>query len=128
MSNELVQVKTYHVEGDGITLYFLGDDPAALELTYNDAQGERKFSGKEISQQETPTGLMVSVMMEAIPDLRTVGLSLALPAANRPADMRSVMLKTFAVRITNHTTIAGPDIIEGATQTYEVFVLDGNAW
>ena len=128
MSNELVQVKTYHVEGDGITLYFLGDDPAALELTYNDAQGERKFSGKEISQQETPTGLMVSVMMEAIPDLRTVVLSLALPAANRPADMRSVMLKTFAVRTTNHTTIAEPGIIEGATQTYEVFVLDGNAW
>ena len=128
MSNELVQVKTYHVEGDGITLYFLGDDPAALELTYNDAQGERKFSGKDISQQETPTGLMVSVMMEAIPDLRTVVLSLALPAANRPADMRSVMLKTFAVRTINHTTIAGPGIIEGATQTYEVFVLDGNAW
>ena len=128
MSNELVQVKTYHVEGDGITLYFLGDDPAALELTYNDAQGERKFSGKDISQQETPTGLMVSVMMEAIPDLRTVVLSLALPAANRPADMRSVMLKTFAVRTTNHTTIAGPDIIEGTIQTYEVFVLDGNAW
>lgn len=128
MSNELVQVKTYHVEGDGITLYFLGDDPAALELTYNDAQGERKFSGKDISQQETPTGLMVSVMMEAIPDLRTVVLSLALPAANRPADMRSVMLKTFAVRTTNHTTIAEPGIIEGATQTYEVFVLDGNAW
>ena len=86
------------------------------------------LSGKDISQQETPTGLMVSVMMEAIPDLRTVVLSLALPAANRPADMRSVMLKTFAVRTTNHTTIAGPDIIEGATQTYEVFVLDGNAW
>jgi len=128
MSNGLVQVKTYHVKGDGITLSFLGDDPAALALTYSDAQGERKFSGVEISQQKTPAGLMVSVLMETIPDLRTVVLSLALPAANRPADMKSVALKTFAVRTTNHTSIAGPDIIEGATQTYEVLVLDGNAW
>ncbi len=128
MGNTLVQVKTYLFDSAGIRLYFIGDNPDAPELTYNDGQMEHKFSGTEIIREQTQCGELVSVMLEVIPDLSTTTLSLALPAANRDENIRSIAVQSFAVRTTNRTSIAGPDILEGLLQSYEVMSLDGLAW
>lgn len=128
MSNELQRATTYHLAGDDIKVTFSMICPDDPEMVYEDIGGERKFSGSAIDQKECPLGLMVSVVLEEAPDLRVIIFSIAIPIANRPDDQRSVPVGSFAVKTTSRTSIAGPDMIEGQIQTYETYVLEGNAW
>ena len=128
MKKELVSVKNYHLAGDGVKIVFSMEDPDELELVYEDKQGERRFSGRAIYREKTVLGLLVSVVLENVPDLHRIMLSLAVPSANKPDNMRSIPVKTFAVRTTNRTSISGEGGVEGQIQTYETIALDGNAW
>ena len=128
MKKELVSVKNYHLAGDGVKIVFSMEDPDELELVYEDKQGERRFSGRAIYREKTVLGLLVSVVLENVPDLHRIMLSLAVPSANKPDNMRSIPVKTFAVRTTDRTSISGEGGVEGQIQTYETTVLDGNAW
>lgn len=128
MSEGLVRATTYHVADDDIKVTFSMVNPADLELMYEDIQGERHFSGQDIDLQVCHHGLMAIVVLEEVPDLHSITLSLAVPAARRPADVRSVPVKSFAVRTLSRTSIAGPDLLEGQIQVYENYILEGNAW
>lgn len=129
MKKGLVSVKNYHLAGDGVKIVFSMEDPDELELVYEeDKQGERRFSGRAIYREKTVLGFLVSVVLEDIPDLHRIMLSLAVPSANRLDNMKSIPVKTFAVRTTNRTSIGGQGGVEGQIQTYETMVLDGNAW
>ncbi|MBU0501364.1 MAG: hypothetical protein KJ558_00990 [Gammaproteobacteria bacterium] len=128
MSDGLVKATTYHLSDDDIKVTFSMVNPADLELVYEDIQGERQFSGQSIDLQVCHHGLMVIVVLEEVPDLYSITLSFAVPAANRPTDARSIPVKTFAVRTMSRTSIAGPDTVEGQLQIYETYVLQGNAW
>jgi hypothetical protein len=128
MDAKLVGVNIYHLAGDGVSAVFSRENPDELELVYGDAQGERKFTGRAVYREDTTPGFLVSVVLEQVPDLHTVTFSLVVPPANRPADLKSVAVKTFAVRTTALTSIAGPDIIEGQLQTHALYALEGNAW
>lgn len=125
---KLVSVKSYHLAGDGIKIRFSMEDPDELELVYEDKQGERTFSGRAIYRDETQLGFMPSVILEQDPDLHIVTLSLAVPSANRPDNMKSIPVKTFAVRTTTRTSIGGPELVEGQIEVYEMYNLEGNAW
>ena len=128
MKNKLVSVKTYHLAGDTVRIVFSMEDPDELELIFEDEQGERKFSGREISEEKTELGCMQSVHLDGAPDLHTITLSLAVPSANRSDNVKSIPVKTFAVRTTYLTGPAGPQLVEGQIEAYEIHVLEGNAW
>ena len=128
MENKLVSVKTYNLAGDGIKIAFSMKNPKALELVYEDKQGERKFSGHAIKLEKLELGFMASVVLEQVPDLRSITLTLAVPSANRTNNQKSIPVKTFGVRTTIRTSMAGPKLVEGQIQAYEIHVLEGNAW
>lgn len=93
-------------------------------LSYTDADGAHSFAGDEIETQATKLGTEVTVTLEAIPDLRTVTLTLLLPSFKLDDDLESEF-ETLAIRTTNHTTIAGPPA--GPGQSYEAITLHGVA-
>ena len=128
MGEKLISVKNYHLAGNGVKIVFSMEDPSELELVYEDKQGERKFTGRAIYREETQLGFMPSVVLTEVPDLHRITLSLAVPSANRPDNVRSIPLKTFAVLTTSHTSISGPETVEGQIQSYEILSLEGNAW
>jgi hypothetical protein len=124
---KLVKVSEYHLSGDGIRIVFSlkNQEP---KLVYEDKTGERIFTGRQIHQERIQLGFIPSVVLEEAPDSHEITLSLAVPDANRPDEVRSIPVKTFAVRTTTRTSIAGPDMVEGQLQAHETYVLKGNAW
>jgi hypothetical protein len=94
------------------------------QFSHSGPRGQHTFSGEEIRTLESELGTEVTVTLESIPDLRTVTLTLVLPAFRLPAENESAF-QTVAVFTTVSTTIAGPP--PGADRTYEVVQLDGVA-
>jgi hypothetical protein len=97
------------------------------QFSYRDATREVSRSGEDIRRVVTEIGTLVTIDVEAIPDLQTVSFTLVLPTINLGPGNRPVALQTIGVRTTNHTTIAGPGPIVGPVQTYETFELRGTA-
>lgn len=96
------------------------------QLSFQHRQTSHSFSGAEIRCQETEIGKLVSVTLEQIPDLRTVTLTLLLPAINL-GNTTEVHFRTRAILTTARTSIGGPRLVVGALQTYRVLSLQGTA-
>jgi hypothetical protein len=128
MGDTLISVTEYHLAGGGQTIALSMKDPADPHLVYEGPEGKREFAGMEIRQESTQLGLLLSVLLEEVPDLHSVILSLAVPRANRPDSSRSIPVETFSVRTTRRDNIAGPDSLEGQIELYETCELAGNAW
>jgi hypothetical protein len=126
--NKLVSVKTYNLAGDGIKIAFSMKNSKALELVYEDKQGERKFSEHAIKLEKLELGDMPSVVLEQKPGSHIITFTLAVPSANRTNNQKSIPVKTFGVRTTIRTSMAGPRLVEGQIKTYEIHVLEGTAW
>lgn len=94
-------------------------------LRYKDARHNRNFSGSDIRVQQTEIGRQVTVTVEAVPDLRTVMVTLLLPGINLTDDNSAPDFQTSAIITTQRTTIAGPRNVRGAVQTYRVVSLSG---
>lgn len=94
-------------------------------LTYEDSNSTRSFMGDAIRTQETEIGTMVTVTLEAVPDLRVVTLTLLVPEINLDGSARE--FETIAILTTTKTTIGGPGLVKGALQSYEVIDLNGTA-
>ncbi len=93
------------------------------QITYD----RTTFTGDEIrSLDSEDTGSMVSVTLRARPDLDTLNLTLLVPDVNLE-DGAARSISTLAILITHHTTIGGPNPVEGPLQTYEVVALEGTA-
>ena len=123
-----VEAKTYHLSGNDCKIIFSMEDPNEMEFVYEDSQGERKFSGRAIYRDETKLGFMPSVIIVQVPDSHETTLSLAVPYTNIPENMKSVQVKTFAVRTTSRSSIGGTTPLKGQIQIYETLSLEGNAW
>jgi len=93
-------------------------------LSYSGPEGERSFSGNEIESLPTRLGSEVTVTLDSVPDLHTITLTILIPSFRLPEDRQSEF-DTFAIKTTNHTTIAGPP--EGPGQSYEAVALHGVA-
>ncbi len=119
---------SYRLRGDGMEITYAsssysGEPTFALGGPATDV----RFRGDEIQTEETDTlGRLVSVMTDAVADGYTDWLTLLIPPINvtpgEPASFSTVAIKTRRL-----TTIAGPDMIDGALQTYEVIPLEGMA-
>lgn len=88
---------------------------------------ELMFRGDEIQIEEANAlGQLVSVMTDAVADGYTQWLTLLIPPINvTPGEPAS--FSTVAIETRRLTTIAGPDMIDGALQTYRVVQMDGTA-
>ena len=70
-------------------------------------------------------GQQVTVIIEQIPDLRTVTFTLLLPAIN--LDEPETRFRTIGIIATHRTSIGGPDLVKGVLQTYRLKELRGTA-
>lgn len=115
-------VTEYQLAAEGGRIGFRGGAEDAV-LEYDG----RRFSGEALRREQTPFGTTVSAVVEAIPDLQTVVLSVTVPEGNRPSTERSIPIRTFAVLTTERTSIGGPGLVTGQLQTYQVVPLEGTA-
>lgn len=125
MESSMVSVKEYHLAAEDIRIVFRDGDEQSTSLEHNG----NLFSGDALHRERTAgLGLVVSVELEAVPDLRVTFLSLVVPEANRASAEKSIAVGTFAVYTTVRTSIAGPAQVHGQLRTSRVLRLSGNAW
>mgnify|MGYP006992414237 CR=1 FL=1 len=94
-------------------------------LTFEQHGKSQSFHGEAIRVQETEIGRLVTVTLEAVPDLHVVTLSLLLPPVNVEGTEASV--ETESIRTTARTSIAGPRLVKGQVSSYESVKLHGTA-
>lgn len=123
-SGSTIPVTDYHLAGKHTNILFATGEPDEMRLTYNDMV----FEGRALNIEHSHIGLMISVVLDEVLDSHASVLSFAVPEANRPADMRSIGIHTFAVITTIKTTSAGSALLSGQLRDYEVITLHGNAW
>jgi hypothetical protein len=94
-------------------------------FTYRDGPRELSRRGDEIRRQETSIGTLVTIELEAVPDLQTVELTLLVPIINLrdgDADFETLGIETIA-----QTSVGGPEMMTGALQSYRTRTLRGTA-
>jgi hypothetical protein len=96
------------------------------QFHYQDHKRDVNVTGEDIRPLETEIGTLVTVMLEVIPDLHTLTVSLLVPQINLNEANESP-LSTPAILTTHRTSIGGPGLVEGQVQTYEVVALEGTA-
>jgi hypothetical protein len=119
---------SYQLRGDGMEITYAsssysGEPTFALGGPATDL----RFHGDEIGIEQTDTlGQLVSVMTDAVADGYTQWLTVLIPIVNiTPGEPAA--FSTVAIQTRHLTNIAGPDMIDGALQTYEVIPLEGTA-
>jgi hypothetical protein len=122
----LQQPNLFVIKGIGIEItYSTSSFSGPPLLTYKDRQRTLTFQGDEIRQLESEIGQQVTVIIEQIPDLRTVTFTLLLPTIN--LDEPETRFRTIGIIATHRTSIGGPDLVKGALQTYRLKELRGTA-
>jgi hypothetical protein len=124
---DLREPNYYELSCDDVELtYSTTSFDGSRRLRFRDAERKIDFSGEEIHTRETDLGTEVTVTLETIADLRTVTVTLLVPAINLGQETE-VQFATAAIETTNHTIIGGPRLITGPLQTYRVIELHGTA-
>ena len=126
MKNSSHEVTQYHLHGGDMQIVFhRGKTDEDTRLEYNG----KVFSGRALYREPTVLGFAASALLETVPDLHTVWLTVIIPAARCPENAKSVPVTTFAVFTTKRTSIAGPAGVSGQAESYKVISpLSGNAW
>jgi hypothetical protein len=96
-------------------------------LSYRDPQRSLSFQGKDIASEETALGELITVTLEAIPDVRTVTFTLILPIVTVMRQSSGTQIRVPGVTTTDLTTrtITGPRL--GPQKLYAVVKLRGTA-
>jgi hypothetical protein len=124
MATATTTANRFELGCDGISItYSTSSFAGPPQLSYRGPEGELSFSGEEIQTQASALGTEVTVTLERVPDLRTLTLTILLASINLTAD--EATFETYAIKTTNHTTIAGPPA--GPRQTYQAVALHGVA-
>jgi hypothetical protein len=130
MESIMADLKTpnlYELSCDGVELtHSTTSFDGSARFNFREAERNLDFSGEQIRTRATDLGTEVTVTIEAIADLRTVTLTLLVPAINVGQETEA-RFATAAIETTNHTTIGGPRPIVGPLQTYRVIELHGTA-
>lgn len=86
-----------------------------------------EFDGPPEEIQDFPAeggrGRLLTVTVEAVPDLSTLTLTVLIPDVSLTAEAATI--DTVAILTTHATTIGGPDLVDGPLQTYQVVPLRG---
>ncbi len=121
-----VEPNLFELACDGTTLtYSTSAIDGRPQLSY--ASGDRSyvFRGEEIRVAPSEIGKMITVTLEASPDLEVKTLTLVLPPINLAGSESPV--RTHAVKTLHRTSIGGPHLVRGQVLTYEVVELSGLA-
>jgi hypothetical protein len=128
MSNGInyVEPNVFELQGGGLTVHYAKSSLAGVPLlTFNHRGMKKSYRGEEVRTTDTELGRLVTVLVEAVPDLHTITLTLVVPAVNVSANEEPV--QTFAVFTTELTSIAGPRLVKGQIDRYETVHLAGKA-
>jgi|CXWL01.1.fsa_nt_gi hypothetical protein len=87
-------------------------------LSLAEGSGSRTFRGDEITIQKTALGTLLTVTLEAIPDLESKLLSVLLPDVNVGPKNRE-RVTSVVIHTTERTSIGGPNLVVGAIQIYK---------
>lgn len=127
MVAKLVKPNLYDLQGDDVEISFsassFGGDPL---FQYRRAGRLSSFQGDQIRMVATEIGSLVTVTIEADPDLHSITLTLLLPDINLREGHASAMM-TEAILTAHRASIGGPQRLEGQLQSYTSIRLKGVA-
>lgn len=125
-ATQKIEPNLYELSCDGTTLtYSTSSIDGRSRLSYSSGDRSYVFSGEEIRTSETEIGRLVTVTLDAVPDLEVVTLSLLLPPINLiNGESR---LETMAIVTTHRTSIGGPRLVQGQVLSYAPIKLHGVA-
>ncbi len=116
----------YNLTGLGVQVsYATSSITGEARFSYSDTRQTLNFAGREIRELETEIGRQVSVTIESIPDLRTITFTLLIPAVNLQDTVARI--QTTAIYTSHATSIGGPGLVAGQTQSYRSINLSGTA-
>jgi hypothetical protein len=94
-------------------------------FTYRDGRRDTSSNGDGIRREETSIGTLVTIELEAVPDLQTVEFTLLIPIINlREGDAD---FETLGIETTAQTSVGGPEMMSGALQSYRTRTFRGTA-
>jgi len=106
--------------------YFSGDADSPPTLSFENALYDMQYTGEEVEVTETILGSVVTVYVDANPDLNVLRFSLLVPDVNiENSDEESVT--TIGIVTNSLTSIGGPALVDGQIDFYEVHTLVGTA-
>lgn len=117
----------YRFSCGGIELEYLAGDVTGQPNVHLRIDGQDVSArGDEVDVASTPVGTLVTVGLPfaTVPDLKTESFSVLLPDAN--VEQGPAPVWAIGIRTTESTAIA-PDLVQGALQSYQVMLLNGEA-
>lgn len=99
----------FGLSAEGITVTY---DSSGIDgkpsLTYQKGGKTWSFRGEALTRLSTPLGTLVTVQLEAVPDLRTVNFSVFLPEVELPSNSAEVGITVPGLITTSDEAQAGP--------------------
>jgi hypothetical protein len=121
-----VQPDLYNLRGGRVTInYATSSLDGQPRLTYGDGSRTLNFVGDQIMVADTAMGFLVTVQIEAVPDLRTTTFTIVIPRINLEPG-QTVPVRTQGITTVERSSIA-PQTLRGQLQTYRVTPLTGTA-
>lgn len=117
-------VVVYRLQSEKGEIVFHRDQGKPATLEYDG----KLYTEDSLSFVQTPMGLAVSILLDAVPDAKSRNLTVVIPDANCLPESRSVPIETFAVLTTELSSLIGPDGVSGQIHSYQVIPLSGLAW
>jgi hypothetical protein len=116
----------YELSGHGTRVSYSSSSISGRPiLTYEHQGKSQSFQGDALRVLETEIGSLVTVTLEAVPDLHVVTLSVLVPPVN--VEGTEARVETESIRTTARTSIAGPSLVKGQVNIYETVKLHGSA-
>ncbi|RRA48315.1 hypothetical protein [Acidipila sp. EB88] len=95
-------------------------------LSYTGPEGSFTFKDGQITTDTTAIGTLVTVLLNTVPDLRTLSFSLLVPIVRSNTGAPSQEVQTLAIKATHHLTLRGQPLA-GADFTYQEMTMTGTA-
>jgi hypothetical protein len=106
--------------------YFSGDADSPPTLSFENTFYDKQYTGEEVEVTETSLGSVVTVYVDANPDLNVLTFSLLVPDVNIE-NSEEEPVTTIGIMVNSLTSIGGPDLVDGQLKFYEVHNLTGTA-
>jgi len=117
----------YELRGEDLVVtYSTTSIDGQPRLSYQAKEDQRSFAGDEITTTETGIGTVLTVTLEAVPDLSRTDFSVLIPAVIL-GDAGTAAVCLPAVTTVTRTAISPQHQDPGQLSTYAVTTLDGTA-
>jgi hypothetical protein len=128
MNNQCIEPNLFELKGDRTRITYSSTSFIGLpQLNYQHGNQNLNFTGDEIRSLKIEIGLLLTVTLDQIPDLKTDTLTLLLPTVNLPEINAEERIHTIAILTTQRTSIGGPCLVKGQIDTYKTIELKGIA-